>query len=496
MKLIELFKDIADVTISGEWQNFDVSSITSDSRQVEHGSIFVALPGVKEHGKKFIPQAVAKGAKVIVKSSDDERLATSNGVLWIDRENPCQELARLLNIFYKNPSRQLKVIGVTGTNGKTTITYLLEAIFQAAHKRTGVIGTVNHRFAQRTVVSKNTTPGLVENYSFLSQMLEAGSEYCVMEVSSHALEQNRVAGIHFRNCVFTNLTQDHLDYHKDHESYFQAKAKLFTKPTDKERVVINRDDVYGKKLVKMTDVPAVTYGINQQSDVMAQEIKMDVNASTFVVLTADEEFRVRTPLIGIHNVYNILAATAVALGEGIAKEDIQAGLENLAGVPGRLERVVCGQNYQIFVDYAHTEDALFRVLECLQQMKSRRIILVFGCGGDRDKGKRSKMGAVAGKWADFSFVTNDNPRGEDPQLIIEMISKGFSRNNYEIIYDRREAIKQALAMAQKDDIVLVAGKGHEDYQILKNQTIPFDDRKVIRDYLLGNSKTSRGLAVK
>jgi UDP-N-acetylmuramoyl-L-alanyl-D-glutamate--2,6-diaminopimelate ligase len=381
----------------------------------------------------------------------------------------------------------MNVVGITGTNGKTTITYLIEAILRRLNKNCGVIGTVNYRYKGTAVIAKNTTPGPVELQSVLRDMADAGVEYVAMEVSSHALDQQRIEGTSFHSAIFTNLTQDHLDYHGNLKNYFSAKAKLFQGLKACSLAVINNDDAYGRRLKAMTSAEVVTYGIESESDVTARDIEMDVSGTRFTVVGSGLKMKCVTRLIGRHNVYNLLAAIAWALKEKIPQEAIQSAIGQFESVPGRLQRIEGAGGVSVFVDYAHTEDALKNVLQSFSQLPHRRIITVFGCGGERDKTKRPKMGAVVTKLSDHAIITNDNPRSEDPERIIADIREGIKKNNYQVIQDRYEAIKSALTMAQEGDIVLIAGKGHEDYQIFKDKTIHFDDGETVRSCLKSKS---------
>jgi UDP-N-acetylmuramoyl-L-alanyl-D-glutamate--2,6-diaminopimelate ligase len=377
----------------------------------------------------------------------------------------------------------MKVIGVTGTNGKTTVTYLIEAILKEARAPCGVIGTVNCRFKDEIIPSKNTTPGPLELQSMLAKMLAAGCKYAVTEVSSHALDQARTCGIDFQGAIFTNLTHDHLDYHKTKAQYFQCKTRLFSGLSRGALAVVNNDDAYGRKIRDLTSAEVVSYGINEKADFVARAIKLRPQRTTFKIVTAKAGIEISSPLIGRHNVYNILAAFSWAYKAGVPPPAIKAALENFSAVPGRLERIDSKRGFSVYVDYAHTQDALKNILTALREFSPQRIIVVFGCGGDRDRNKRPKMGRVVSELSDYTIVTSDNPRREDPLEIIGHISEGIRKNNYCIIPERRDAIKMSLALARKDDIVVVAGKGHEDYQILKDKVLHFDDRRVVRECL-------------
>jgi UDP-N-acetylmuramoyl-L-alanyl-D-glutamate--2,6-diaminopimelate ligase len=372
---------------------------------------------------------------------------------------------------------------VTGTNGKTTITYLLESILAAAGKSSGVIGTVNYRVGGRIIPSKNTTPGVLDNQMFLADLRREQVSHAVMEVSSHALAQGRVDKIDFRSAIFTNLTGDHLDFHGSMENYFEAKSRLFTGLPADSYAIINIDDAWGPRFLRMVRAKSLTYGIDRASDVQAKAPRYGLKGSHFKVAFPGGVVEIRTVFTGKHNVYNILAAFAAALGEGIAPELIKKGIESLKNVPGRLERVDAGQDFFVFIDYAHTHDGLKNVLEALRDVPHKKLIVVFGCGGDRDRTKRRLMGAVACSLADLSILTSDNPRSEDPRAIISEIIPGFTKNNYEVVVDRHEAIRRALSVARAGDIVLLAGKGHETYQVLKEGTIDFVERDIVENLI-------------
>jgi UDP-N-acetylmuramoyl-L-alanyl-D-glutamate--2,6-diaminopimelate ligase len=398
-------------------------------------------------------------------------------------DEPKKFLRQIALRFFDNPSKKVRTIGITGTNGKTTITYLLESILKANQQLSAVIGTVNYRIAGQVFPSKNTTPGFLDNQSNLRNLADQKIPYCVMEVSSHALHQGRVDGIDFVSAVFSNLTQDHLDYHKDMESYFKAKAILFENLNSQAAGIVNVDDVYGARLLGMSKAVNVTYGIKSIADVRAVHIQHSLKGVGCDIVFPNGAISIHSRLIGEHNIYNILAASACAYKEGVALAQIRQGIQDLVCVPGRLEPVDQGQGFDVFIDYAHTPDGLINVLKALRTVSSNKIILVFGCGGDRDKIKRPLMGQAACELADYSIVTSDNPRSEDPRMITEDVRAGFSKANYEVIVDRKEAIARALLMAQAREIVLIAGKGHENYQIFKDRTIEFNERVIVQDLL-------------
>jgi UDP-N-acetylmuramoyl-L-alanyl-D-glutamate--2,6-diaminopimelate ligase len=480
MRLNELLNGIYTKAIPDSFRDFEVRTISCDSREEQKDGLFVALPGFKFNGEDFIKDAIGQGAKIIVKQSST---ASTKDICILDVDDPKHFLYRIGPRFYGSPSDKVKTIGVTGTNGKTTITYLIESIIHAAAKQCGVIGTINHRIGSKIIPSKNTTPGFLDNQRYLAQLANAGIEYCVMEASSHALDQGRLQGINFSAGIFTNLTQDHLDYHKDMESYFRAKSLLFISLASDAAAIINVDDDYGRRLTSIVKSKIVTYAIDAPANVHAKNISYHLDGSHFEIVFPQGVMKIHTRFIGKHNIYNTLAAFAWGLSQGFSPELIRRGIEKVVNVPGRLEAVENDQGVFIFIDYAHTDDGLINVLKALRAVTSNKIILVFGCGGDRDRSKRPKMAKAACELADYSFVTSDNPRSEEPEAIISEIIAGFSKANYEICVDRREAIARALKLAQKTQVVLIAGKGHEDYQIFKDRTISFNEREIVKECL-------------
>ncbi len=489
MKLRELIKNTALAPVKEDQGNLEVPSVTADSRKVTAGGLFVALAGPKTHGAKFIEDAMARGAQIIVTGMTGISSPIPDGILYLKTEDPQAFLAQALSNFYHDPSGSIRLIGITGTNGKTTITYLLETMLAAAGKTSGVIGTINHRYGKKILKADNTTPGLVDNVRILAEMVAEKIDYCAMEVSSHALDQRRVEGLDFQYAIFTNLTSDHLDYHKDRETYFGAKAKLFTGLAKNRRAIINIDDEFGPRLKDMTAAPVWTYAIKKPADFSARRIELGFTGTCFELVTPLGTIEIMTPLIGLHNIYNILSVAAVGVGEEIPLCLIKKGVEALSQVPGRLERIEAGQDFYVFVDYAHTEDAMRNVLSSLRAVKKSRLTVVFGCGGDRDKTKRARMANVVEELSDFAIVTTDNPRSEDPQQIVQNIIGGFRKQDFKVILDRGEAIMEALRVTQKGDVVLIAGKGHENYQIFKDKTIDFDERKIVLQSLMTLGKS-------
>ena len=471
------------VIAEGDFLDFKVKGISCNSKDVLDGYVFVAIRGNREDGHKFIKEAINKGARVVIIQSTEYRVQSTEEALFILVKDTRKALAKLAAEFYGNPSRKIKVIGITGTNGKTTASYLLEELLKKARFLPAVIGTINYRFKDKIIPAKNTTPGPIELQSLLARMLKEGIDYCIMEVSSHALDQERVEGIDFHSAIFTNLTQDHLDYHKTLENYFQVKAKLFKDINPSSFVVINNDDRYSRRLGRLTCAEVISYGIKNKADVVAGDIRFDIKHTEFRLVSFKGEIDFKTKLIGRHNVYNILATVAWALRGGVDLFTIKSALREFSFVPGRLERIDFDRRFSIFVDYAHTEDALRNIILTLRQLSPKRIIVVFGCGGERDKTKRPKMGRAVSELSDYAIITNDNPRSEDPDEIIQDIKKGIRKRNFCVIPDRLRAIKKSLSLAKSGDIVLVAGKGHENYQILKDRRIHFDDCEIIRECL-------------
>ncbi|PYJ89774.1 MAG: UDP-N-acetylmuramoyl-L-alanyl-D-glutamate--2,6-diaminopimelate ligase [Verrucomicrobia bacterium] len=460
-----------------------VESIAYDSRRVQRDGLFVALRGEKTDGHQFIDQAIEKGATVIV----TEREVQSPRATCLVVENTRAALADLAGTFYQRPDRRLKLAAVTGTNGKTTTTFLIKHICEKAGLRCGLLGTVRYEIADRVLPAVRTTPESLDVYDLLGQMVNAACKAAAMEVSSHALAQERVRGLEWDVAVFTNLTQDHLDFHGTMENYFEAKAKLFTglseqKSKTNPTAVINVDDRFGKQLVDRLDkkIPVITYGLGVHADFRASNYHAEFAGTSYQLDARGKSYLVRVPLIGRFNVANSMAALAAASSMGISVRDAILSLGRSPQVPGRLEAVPAKRQFQIFVDYAHTPDALLNVLKTARELSPRKLIVVFGCGGDRDKQKRPLMARVADENADYSIITSDNPRKEDPDAIIAAAEKGFRSDRYEKITDRVQAIERAIELAQPRDIILIAGKGHEAYQEFADHTIPFDDIQVAR----------------
>src|SRR5437870_12429373 len=460
-----------------------VESIAYDSRRVQRDGLFVALRGEKSDGHNFIGQAIEKGAAVIVA----ERAEKHPRATCVVVENTRSAMADLSARFFNFPARKLKLAAITGTNGKTTTTFLIKHICEKAGLRCGLIGTVRYEIGERVLPAARTTPESLDLQELLAQIANAGCRAAAMEVSSHALTQERVRGLEWDVAVFTNLTQDHLDYHGTMENYFESKAKLFTQLTQQQKkrkpvAVVNMDDRYGEQLLDKIDtkISVVTFGMGVRADFRASNDRMEFGGTSYQLDARGKSYLVRLPLIGRFNVTNSIGALAAAEALGVNVRSAVLSLGKAPQVPGRLELVPAKRQFQVFVDYAHTPDALGNVLKTLRELQPHRLITVFGCGGDRARQKRPLMAEMADRLADYSIITSDNPRKEDPSAIIAETEKGFRSNRYEKIVDRTEAINRAVALARPRDIVLVAGKGHENYQEFADYTIPFDDLQVAR----------------
>jgi UDP-N-acetylmuramoyl-L-alanyl-D-glutamate--2,6-diaminopimelate ligase len=460
-----------------------VENIAYDSRRVQRHTMFVALRGEKTDGHQFIGHAIDKGASVIVA----EREQKDPRVTCLLVENTRTALADFSTAFYGHPARKLKLAAVTGTNGKTTTTFLIKHICENSGLRCGLIGTVRYEIGERILPAIRTTPESLDLQELLARIANAGCKAAAMEVSSHALAQERTRGLEWNVAAFTNLTQDHLDFHRTMENYFEAKAKLFIglaaqKQKNQPVAIVNVDDRFGQRLLDQIDkrIAIVTYGMGLRADFRASNYRAEFTGTSYQLDARGKSYLVRVPLIGRFNVTNSMAALAAADALGINLRNAILSLAKAPQVPGRVELVPAKRQFQVFVDYAHTPDALGNVLKTLRELQPNRLIAVFGCGGNRDRQKRPLMADMADRLADYSIITSDNPRKEDPSAIIAETEKGFRSNRYEKILDRTEAINRAVALARPHDIVLIAGKGHENYQEFADYTIPFDDIQVAR----------------
>lgn len=481
MKLKDLLAGVSLIDISKNEEE-EIQGIAYSSKNVQPGFLFAALKGEKKDGSEFVEEALLKGAVVILSEKPKPLDFTKN---WVHVRDAREALALCSANFYSHPSQNMKVIGITGTKGKTTTTYLLEEILKKSEYTPGVIGTVSYRGPKINIPAQRTTPEALDLQRMMREMLDKGVTHCLIEVSSHALELKRVLGIGFDVAIFSNLSGEHLDYHLTMERYFEAKKKLFFLNRKKRIAVINQDDPWGKKLI--SQLPGViTYGLEASAIVRGEKFELKEKGIELEVKYPEGQFTVTSPLLGKPNLYNVLASIATALTLNIPIPAIKDGITALKSIPGRFEKIKNSSGLHIFVDYAHTDDALRNLLETVKELDPRRIILVFGAGGDRDKTKRERMGEVAGRMADWTILTNDNPRSEDPLTIISAVEKGIKKagaKNYTILPDRREAIEHALSMGKKGDYILVAGKGHENYQIIGDNIFPFDDAEVIKEIL-------------
>lgn len=480
MMLETLLSGIQTVEIAGDI-SCEISSIEYDSRRVTPGALFVALPGDHVDGSGYIEEAAHRGAVAVVSQTP---CALGGDFPCVQVSNARLALAQLSRVFYGQPAEKLCTLAVTGTNGKTTVSFMLREILQAANRRSGLIGTVRYEIGDRVLPAARTTPEAPDIQRMLAQMTRSGCDSVVMEVSSHALDQYRVEGIQFDAAIFTNLTQDHLDYHGTLENYFEVKSRLFSQV--KGAAVINRDDPWGKRLLAENCRTAnpVSYGFEEGATVRGLDVKTDANGSRMRVESPWGEASISLQLIGRFNLINALAAFAAAASLGIPVEIIVRALGKMENVPGRLEAVGGSKNKRVFVDYAHTDDALRNVLEALREITPGKLVVVFGCGGNRDCGKRRLMGEVAARLADYAIITNDNPRTEVPEKIAADIAAGFdSERKYEICLDRKAAIARGLDCIGKKDVLLVAGKGHETTQEFNGTIVPFDDRETVREAL-------------
>ena len=506
MELTKLLEGVEVKKIGGKPRR-EIGGIAYHSRQVKEGFLFAAIRGLKSDGHRFIEEALQRGAEAVLLEEEGE---ISRGVMIVVPDSR-KALATMASNFYGNPSSKIKLIGVTGTNGKTTITYLLESVFRRAGHPTGVIGTINYRFGQTEVPAPNTTPESLDLQRTLGEMVEEGITHVIMEVSSHGLDLDRVYGCQFDGAIFTNLTTDHLDYHPSMDHYFESKRRLFSdgltmSPKSGRFAVSNQDDPRGEAIVRGIDLPVYRYGLGSSCPITAERVTSTFEGLSCEIKTPNGSFPIRSELTGSFNLYNILASVATGMAMHVPFEVLKEGIESLKGVPGRLERVENRKGIRLFVDYAHTPDALERALSGLTAIleetreapqKNEKIVTVFGCGGDRDRTKRPMMGEVAGRASDLVILTSDNPRTEDPLAILGEIESGVRRvgleqwapddsrawrekKGYLKVSDRREAIRMAVRLAQPLDVLLIAGKGHEDYQIVGTKKSPFDDRVEVR----------------
>lgn len=483
MKLKKLLKDISIKEVKGS-KDVEITGLCANSKVVAPGNLFVAKKGFVDDGSHYIREAIAAGATAVLTDFFDPSLRNITQVI---HPNVSAVESLLASHYYQFPSRELFMVGITGTNGKTTTSFLIKHLLDQLNGPCGLIGTIEYIIGKHRYQATRTTPDVISNHKMLREMVLQGCQSAVMEVTSHALDQGRSQHIEYDVAIFTNLTLDHLDYHHTMENYCQAKQKLFqaldpkqSKPKNKfpKTAIVNIDSPWHTKMLQGCQAKILTYGLDASADVRAHNIHLTSSGTRFMISYNGQEVECRCPLVGRFNVYNCLAAICVGLVRQEPLEKLADILSTFPAVSGRLETVRNDLGLNIFVDFAHSDDALTNVLDCLQEFKKGRIITVFGCGGDRDHFKRPKMAKAAEELSDFCIVTSDNPRSENPDTICQEITKGFSKKDWIIEIDRREAIRRAVVMAGLDDIILIAGKGHEAYQIFAHKTIEFDDRKM------------------
>ncbi len=477
MKIEEILKGLTYTVLSGD-KSIEINNPQYDSRKIKCGDMFFAIGGFNVDGHNFISKAIENGAKTVVVEKD---VTLVEGITFIKVENGRRALAIAASNFYNNPSKKMKIIGITGTNGKTTSAFMLKGILEAKGYKVGLIGTIANYIGNKEIHTEKTTPESLELQQLFKDMVDSDIDYCVMEVSSHSLDLDRVYGIEFSQGIFTNLTQDHLDFHKTFENYFNAKSKLFKIC---KHSVVNVDDSYGIKLLEKINSRVTTYSIEKESDLKGTDINLESTGIIFNLKGNEKTYKVQLPIPGRYNVYNALGCIGAALDEGIDMDTIIESLSKVT-VPGRCENLTLGMNlgFQVIRDYSHTPDSLKNILENLRELTKGKLICIFGCGGDRDRTKRPIMGEIGTELSDIAIITSDNPRSEDPYMILEDIKAGVEKSNYKLIENRREAIKTALLLGEKDDIIVIAGKGHETYQILKNETIHFDEKEVVLELI-------------
>jgi UDP-N-acetylmuramoyl-L-alanyl-D-glutamate--2,6-diaminopimelate ligase len=481
--LVELLSVLPDSSFPSSANDLEIGGISADSRGVLPGEIFVAVRGAHADGWEHAGEAAARGAAAVI---SDRPAPDGLTIPWIRVASPRRALGRLSARLAGDPAEKLVLAGVTGTNGKTTTAMLLESILARRYGRAGFVGTVFYRTGRRELPAGQTTPEAPVLQQLLSEMVDSGVRAAAMEVSSHALALDRIEGCRFDVTVFTNLTRDHLDFHGDLETYFEAKKRLFEFRKPGAAAVVNVDGPAGRRLAREVAAPVLTWSVEEGgADVSAEKVRCDLSGTSLAILHAGGRYTVSSALVGRFNADNLLGAGAAGLALGFSETEIADGIAAVTRVPGRLEPVDAGQPYPILVDYAHTEDALKRLLEAVRGLTDKKIVLVFGCGGDRDRGKRAPMGRVAGSLSDIAIATSDNPRSEDPETILAEVEKGLALSGakkYLKVPDRREAIRTAIDFANPGTVVLIAGKGHERVQVIGNRVIPFDDRKVAAEY--------------
>ena len=487
MNLPNLLNAVQAIQVTGEISRNSITGIHYDSRRVTKNSIFVAIKGFKSDGHKFISEAIGKGAAAIVLEDDNafpDDAITRQNCLKILVKDSRAALAELSNYFFGEPTKNLKLIGITGTNGKTTSTFFIKTILETAGFKTGLIGTIKNMIGDREIISSLTTPESNDLNSMFNDMLLGGCTHAVMEVSSHSLLLKRVHKVLFSAGIFTNLTQEHLDFHGTMENYYQAKKTLFDGLNDNSYAVFNVDDEYGSKIAADSTARKFSYGISASADFRIKDIQFDLDGTKFIICHKDKDYNTSTTLVGEFNAYNACSAFSACYLLGVDVENILYGISNTKSVPGRFEVIGSG-NKKVIVDYSHTPDSLRQALLAVRKIvkDNKPVHVVFGCGGNRDKTKRPVMGNIASEIADNVIITSDNPRFEDPMTIINEIKTGITKKNFSVIENREEAIKSAVQNSEDDAVILIAGKGHEDYQIINDLKIHFSDKEIALKYL-------------
>ena len=474
-KLKKLVDGMGQLTVKGK-KDYLITGLTDDSRKVAPGNLFVAKRGLQYDGTLFIQDAVAAGAAAVL--TDIYNPFAKDVTQLLHSDVPAIE-AELAVRFFGNPSQSLHVVGITGTNGKTTTAYFAKAVLEGLGKNTGLMGSIEYLLGKSKRRATHTTPSVIHSHQYLREMLDSGCEAAVMEVSSHALSQGRVKGIQFNTAIFTNLSQEHLDYHEDMEDYASSKARIFQELPEEGLAIVNGDSPWTARILRDCKAKILRFGLSKDSDIWASDIQVSLEGTSFTLHYKEDSVRCNGSSLGMHNIYNYLAAALLGINLGATLEEISTILSHVEPIQGRLERADSPAGLHIFIDYAVTPDALENVLGFLKKMTTGRLIVVFGCGGDRDRTKRAPMGAVADYLADHTIITSDNPRSENPAEICADVAKGFtSAQNYSLEQDREKAIQMAVKMAEPGDCLLIAGKGHEKYQYFSHKTIEFDDRAV------------------
>ena len=471
MVINELFKDVEYKILQKVSDEINGEDLEFDSRKIKQGDVFIALEGSIVDGHTFISKAIENGAKTILVEKDVDKV---EGINYFLVDGLREKMGIIASNFYGYPQNQLKIVGVTGTNGKTTTTYILESIL--GEKNVARIGTVEYKIGDEIIPAPNTTPSSLEIIKICKKALEKNIKYLIMEVSSHGLDIGRVNMLRFEAGIFTNLTLDHLDYHKTMENYYLAKRKLFDLVKDKKNSIINIDDEYGKKYLEYTN--GISYGIGQ-GDIQGEIKQITREGQEVTIKIFEKEYKINLRLLGRYNLSNLLGAIGAVKTLGLSDEEIISKIPLIHGAPGRFEPVKIDRDFTVIVDYAHTGDALENILKSINEFKTNRVITVFGCGGDRDKTKRPIMGGIAEKYSDIVIVTSDNPRTEDPEEIIKDIVVGLTKENHTVEIHREKAIEKAISLAEKNDIILIAGKGHENYQVIGREKIHFDDKEEV-----------------